>query len=395
MRLSDKVLKLQESPIRKFSKLADNARERGVKIYSLNIGQPDIETPKEFLQSIRDFEKKTISYTNSQGDIDLIRAMKNYYKRFDIDFEEEDILVTNGGSEALEIAFNIIFNAGDSVIVPEPFYANYNAFACISDVKIKPLITKEETNFVLPSEKEIEALIDDSVRAILFSNPCNPTGAVYTKENLDAIAKLALKYDLFIIADEAYREFVYDGETFHSLANYKELEDRLIIVDSVSKRFSACGARIGNLASKNKEFMKTALKFAQARLCTPTLEQVGAKALYDIDSDYFLEILERYKKRRDLMVDALGKIPNISFKTPKGAFYIIVTLPVDDADDFVRFLLEDFNDKMETTLVSPAENFYASEGTGKNQIRIAYTLKREDLVRGIELIGLALEKYNK
>ncbi len=395
MELSKRSNRLQSSPIRKFIPIADATKKRGIKVYHLNIGQPDIETPKEFMEAIKKYDEKTIYYAKSKGSEELIEKMVAYYKRFGMDFEKDEILITNGGSEALSFVISTVCDSGDEIIIPEPFYTNYNAFATINGVNIKVVPTNPEDGFKLPAIQEFEKVINEKTRAILISNPCNPTGAIYTKEQLEILRELALKHNLFIISDEVYREFTYDGMEFMSIALFEDISDRVIIVDSVSKRFSACGARIGNIASKNSEFMKGILKMNQSRLCSPTLEMIGAAALYDMPEEYFKDVLKEYESRRDILFEGLMNIEGIECKKPKGAFYIVASLPVDNAEDFVKFMLQEFSDNNETLMITPAENFYGTPGKGRNQARITYTLNKNDLKRAIELLQLGLKAYSE
>lgn len=394
LNLSKKSNALQSSPIRKFVPMADEAKKRGIKIYHLNIGQPDIETPAEFMNAIRKFDEKTISYANSKGLSDLITRLVKYYERYNLKFSAEDLIITNGGSEALERVIAVLCDDDDEIIVPEPFYTNYSSFATINGVKLKAVSTRPDNGFMLPGKEEFEKQINEKTKAIMISNPCNPTGAIYTREQLEVLKDLALQHDLFIISDEVYREFTYDGAEFTSLASFKEIEDRLVIIDSISKRFSACGARIGNVACKNKDVMSALMKYAQARLCSPTLEMVGACALYDMPADYFDDILKEYQHRRDVLYTGLSKIDGIKCQKPAGAFYIVVALPVEDAEDFVKFMLQDFEIDGETVMITPAEGFYGTEGMGKNHVRITYTLNADDLAKALVILEKGLAAYN-
>ena len=394
MQLSKRVQAMQESPVRKLVPYSIQAQKDGKKVYHLNIGQPDIKTPNEFMDAIRNFNQDTIEYAVSDGDINLIRAISKYYKRFDIDYAEDEILITNGGSEALIFAAIAICNAGEEILVPEPFYTNYNGFTTAVDVSIKPITTKAEDGFHLPSKEEVLSCVTDKTRAIMISNPGNPTGVVYTKKELEMLAEVAIEKDLAIISDEVYREFTYDGLTCTSFGNIESVEDRVIIVDSVSKRYSACGARIGSLSSKNKDFINEARKLCQSRLCVPTLEQIGATALYGVDEQYLKEVNQEYSKRRDITYSALSKMDDIICKKPTGAFYVIAKIPVDDADKFALWLLTDFDDNGETVMLSPASDFYATEGLGKDEVRIAYVLEEKSLKRALEILEKAIKVYN-
>lgn len=395
MQLSRRVKAMQASPVRKLVPYSIAAEKAGKKVYHLNIGQPDIKTPNEFMDAIRAFDKETIEYAVSSGDINLIKAISKYYKRFDIDYKEDEILITNGGSEALIFAAIALCNAGEEILVPEPFYTNYNGFTTAVDVTIKPITTKAEDGFHLPSKEEILACVTPKTRAIMISNPGNPTGVVYSKEELEILAEVALEKDLFIISDEVYREFTYDGLTCTSFGNIKSVEDRVIIVDSVSKRYSACGARVGSLCSKNKEFMTEVNKLCQTRLCVATLEQVGAAALYGVSEKYLKEVNEEYQNRRDITFAALSKMDGVVCEKPTGAFYVVAKLPIDNAEKFALWLLTDFEDNGETVMVSPAADFYATKGLGKDEIRIAYILEENSLKRAMELLDKAIKAYNK
>ncbi len=395
MRLSNRILKMQASPIRKLVPYADKAKEKGIKVYHLNIGQPDIETPKVFIEEIRKYDEAVLKYANSYGDINLRRSMSKYYKNNNINFNPEDIIITNGGSEGIQLSILSITDEGDNILVPEPFYTNYNGFSMPYSIEIKPITTTPDNGFILPSKEEIEALIDNRTRAILLSNPGNPTGAVYSKEQVKMIAEIAIENDIFIISDEVYREFVYDDFEYISFGSIEEIADRVIIIDSISKRFSACGARIGSIGTKNTELIENAIKIAQSRLCAPTLEMIGANALYQLDSSYFTPIKKEYKKRRDFLVEELRKIEGIKFKIPKGAFYIIVELPIEDSEDFAKWLLSDFSHNNKTVMLAPAAGFYATEGLGKNEVRLAYVLNTDDIKTAVDLLKIALDKYNK
>ncbi|MCL4114411.1 UNVERIFIED_CONTAM: hypothetical protein GTU68_041301 [Idotea baltica] len=394
MQLSRRVKAMQASPVRKLVPYSIAAEKAGKKVYHLNIGQPDIKTPNEFMDAIRAFDKETIEYAVSSGDINLIKAISEYYKRFDIDYKEDEILITNGGSEALIFAAIALCNAGEEILVPEPFYTNYNGFTTAVDVAIKPITTKAEDGFHLPSKEEILACVTPKTRAIMISNPGNPTGVVYSKEELEILAEVALEKDLFIISDEVYREFTYDGLTCTSFGNIKSVEDRVIIVDSVSKRYSACGARVGSLCSKNKEFIAEVNKLCQTRLCVATLEQVGAAALYGVSEKYLKEVNEEYQNRRDITFAALSKMEDVVCEKPTGAFYVVAKLPIDNAEKFALWLLTDFEDNGETVMVSPAADFYATKGLGKDEIRIAYILEEDSLKRAMELLDKAIKAYN-
>ncbi|HHV42992.1 MAG TPA: pyridoxal phosphate-dependent aminotransferase [Clostridiaceae bacterium] len=393
MRISKRMLDMQASPIRRLVPFADAARERGVKVYGLNVGQPDIETPAPFMDAIREANIKVLAYANSKGDPNLLKATSDYYKRLGLPYEPEDIIITNGGSEALMWAFIAVADVDEEILVPEPFYTNYRSFAAPYAVTLKPLTTYAENGFALPSEEEIVAKLTDKTRAIALSNPGNPTGVVYTRKEVSRLAKIAKEHDIYIIADEVYREFTYEGLEATSFGEMTDILDRVIIIDSVSKRFSACGARIGSLATKNKELPEQILKLGQSRLCAPTLEMIGATALYEMDPAYFDPIRERYQKRRDVLCDGLAAIEGVMCKKPMGAFYAIAKLPVKNAEDFAKWMLTDFNDNNETVMVAPVENFYQTPGMGVDEVRVAYVLNTDDLKRAVEILDKALKIY--
>ena len=392
-KISNKGQEMPESPIRKLVPFAEAATKRGKKIYQLNIGQPDIKTPKQALEAVRNHDIEVLSYSHSAGFESYREKLAGYYQKSALPIEKEDLIITTGGSEALLFAMGSITDPGDEVIIPEPFYANYNGFATASGVKIKPIPANIKNNFALPPISEFEKLISEKTKAILICNPGNPTGYLYTREEVKQLAALALKHDLFIVSDEVYREFAYDGAEHHSIMSMPELSENAIMIDSVSKRYSMCGARIGCLASKNKEVIATAMKFAQARLSPPTFAQIASEAALETPQEYFDDVIEQYTYRRNLLVEGLEKIEGVHVAKPKGAFYCIAELPVEDADDFARWLLESFEDNNETVMVAPAAGFYSTPNTGKNQVRIAYVLKKEDLLRSIEILEKALKKY--
>ena len=393
MKLSKRVQAMQESPVRKLVPFAEEAKKNGKNVYHLNIGQPDIKTPSEFMDAVRNFNDDVISYSFSNGEPSLINAISDYYKRFDINFNSDEILITNGGSEALIFAVIAICDAGDEILVPEPFYTNYNGFTTAVDVAIKPITTIAENGFHLPSKEEMLKAVTDKTKAIMISNPGNPTGVVYSKEELEILAEIAIEKDLFIISDEVYREFTYDGLTCTSFGNINSVKDRVIIVDSVSKRYSACGARIGSLCSKNKDFITECIKLCQSRLCVPTLEQLGAAALYKVEQKYLDDVNKEYMKRRDITFDILSKIDGVICKKPTGAFYIIAKLPVEDAEDFALWMLQEFDDNGDTVMFSPVADFYATKGLGNDEVRIAYILEEKDLIRAMNILKKGLEAY--
>lgn len=393
MRFSNRVGSMQASPVRKLVPFANEAKKRGTKVYHLNIGQPDIKTPEGFMKAIREFDESVLAYADSVGSDDLVNAMIEYYKGYDMHFDKGEVLITNGGSEALLFAMMTVCNAGDNILIPEPFYTNYNGFATCVDVSINPVTTKAEDGFHLPSKEEILKAVDDKTKAIIISNPGNPTGAIYTVEEMNRLAEVAIEKDLWIIADEVYREFVYEGLKYTSFGNLENVQDRVVIVDSVSKRYSACGARIGSLASKNKDFIAEVLKLCQGRLCVPTLEMVGATELYKTPKSYLQEVNEEYCRRRDTLYEEIMKIPGVVCEKPTGAFYMVVKLPVENAEDFVIFMLNEFSHNGATTMATPAENFYATPGLGKDEVRLAYILNCEDLKAAAECLRFGLEAY--
>lgn len=395
MKFSKRLSSMQESPIRKLAPFATAAKAEGVKVYHLNIGQPDIITPVGFFDAVKNFDKKVLEYAGSQGIPELIEAIRKYYTTYDMNFANEDIIITNGGSEALLFSFMAACDPGDNILIPEPFYTNYNGFAQCLNINVKSVTTVAENGFHLPSKDEILAKIDDKTSAILVVNPGNPTGCVYTKEEVRMIADIAKEKDLWIIADEVYREFVYEGLQYTSFGNMKDVEDRVIIIDSVSKRYSACGARIGSIACKNKKFMAEVMKVCQGRLCVATIEQLGAAALYDTPASYFKEVNDEYRKRRDVLYEELMKADGVICEKPMGAFYIVAKLPVENAEDFVAWTLKEFRRDNKTVMCTPAEGFYSTPGLGKNEVRLAYVLKEEDLRRAGQLLKEALEEYAK
>lgn len=393
MRYSERITTMQSSPIRKLAPIASSAKAKGIKIYHLNIGQPDIKTPKVFFEAVKNFNNEVLEYAVSPGLPELISSLQQYYTTYNMDFESDEILVTNGGSEALLFALMATCDPKDNILVPEPFYSNYNGFSQSINVNITPITTKAEEGFHLPSKEKIQSLITSKTRAILISNPGNPTGTVYTKKELYMISEIAKENDLWIISDEVYREFVYDGLEYTSFGNIKEVEDRVIIIDSVSKRYSACGARIGSIASKDKTLIAEILKLCQGRLCVSALDQVGSVELYNTPSSYFTEVNNEYKNRRDVLYNELIKVKGVICKKPAGAFYIVAKLPIENAEDFVIWMLTDFNKDGETVMACPAEDFYATPGLGRDEIRLAYVLKEDDLHKAVIILKEGLEKY--
>ena len=392
-KISQKAVKMPASPIRKLVPYADAAKKRGVKIYHLNIGQPDIETPVSMLNAIKNADIKVLEYSHSAGMESYRKKLCGYYQSYDIHLSPEDIIITTGGSEAIQIAMMTCFNPGDEIIIPEPFYANYNGFSTAGDVVVKPIRSYIESGFALPPIAEFEKLITPKTKGIMICNPGNPTGYLYSREELDSLKELILKYDLFLLSDEVYREFCYDGKEYVSVMHLKGIEQNTILLDSVSKRYSACGARIGCLVSKNKELMSASMKFAQARLSPPTFGQIGAEAAIETPASYFESVKKEYVARRDFVIDALNKIPGVFCPKPSGAFYCIARLPIDDADKFCQWVLEHFEWQGQTIMMAPATGFYSTPGEGKNEVRIAYVLKIEDLSNAMICLEKALAAY--
>ncbi|MBP3494046.1 MAG: pyridoxal phosphate-dependent aminotransferase [Oscillospiraceae bacterium] len=394
MKFSSKVEKCELSPMRKFHPYAVAAKAKGRSIYHLNIGQPDIATPQAYFDAVRSFDRPVLEYAPSGGIPELIAAVQKYYADLDIHYTADEILITTGGSEALQIAINCIIDDGDEIIIPEPFYPNYNTIVHTCGGKICPVPTKPEEGYHYATREKIVSRINERTRAILLTNPGNPTGTVLTAEEMRMLVDIAKEYDLFLIGDEAYREFVYGGEALQSFGSYDDAREHIIVVDTVSKRFSACGARVGCLLSHNKAFLDHAMKYCQCRLAVATLDQVAAAALYSVDGDYFAAVREEYKLRRDTVVRKLKEIPDVICECPKGAFYLMAALPVDDADKFQRWLLEEFEDNGETVMFAPGEPFYGTPGKGKNEIRIAYVLQQQKLERAMDLLALGIKAYN-
>ena len=392
MRISTRVQGLISSPMRKLAPYAEAAKAQGKKLYPLNIGQPDIETPKGFMDSIRKYDEKVVPYGPSKGDPDLVDAIAAYYKKWKMDYSTEDIFVTNGGSEALLFTFSALCDTGDELIVFEPYYPNYAMFAEELGIKVVPISMDPATGYRLPAEEDIEKAITKRTRAILISNPSNPTGAVYTKEEMDRLVRVALKHDVTIISDEVYREFVYKGP-YESFGTFPALKDNLVIIDSVSKRYSACGARIGCIVAKNPEFQKGIIKCCQSRLCCPTLEQIGSVALYETPQSVLDAVKAEYQKRRDTIEEELAKLPGVTSSSPEGAFYLMVTFPVDDAEKFAIWLLEHFDIDGETVMFAPGYGFYQDPIKGKKQARLAYILGCDRLKRAIYILGEGLKAY--
>ncbi len=393
-KLSNRGIQMPPSPIRKLVPYADQAKANGKQVIHLNIGQPDIETPKEMLNAIKTFDKPVIEYTQSGGIPSYRQKLTTYYKRIGIEVSAEQIIVTTGGSEALLFGLFSTLDDGDEVIIPEPFYANYNGFSQAGNIIVKPITASIENGFALPPIEEFERLITPKTKAILICNPNNPTGYFYSKEELNRLKEIVLKHDLFLFADEVYREFVYDDKEHVSILSIPGLEQHAIVVDSVSKRYSACGARVGCVVSRNSELMATVLKFAQARLSPPNIDQIGAEAAIDVDPSYFTQVREEYVKRRNFVVEELNKIEGVRCPLPGGAFYCIVELPVDSAEDFCKWLLTDFELHGNTVMLAPAQGFYSTKNMGVNQARLAYVLELPQLQKAIECIKQALIEYN-
>ncbi len=393
--LSSKAEAMPASPIRKLVPFSEAAKKRGTKVYHLNIGQPDIETPQVVRDAMRAQDARVIEYSNSEGMMPYREGLKKYYASKDIQLDVSDIMVTTGGSEALVFAFMSTLNPGDEVIIPEPFYANYNGFAVMAGATVVPVTAVIDNGFALPAIEEFEKKITDKTKGILICNPGNPTGYLYSKAELEQLRDLVIKYNLFLYADEVYREFMYEGAVPYSVMNLEGLENHAIMIDSVSKRYSMCGARIGAVISRNKELMAAALKFGQARLSPPTFGQWASMAALDTPQSYFDGVVEEYVKRRDILVDGLNAIPGVRCPKPQGAFYCIAELPIDDSDKFCQWMLESFSHDNQTVMMAPATGFYATPGSGKNQVRLAYVLNEHDLKASVECLRVALEQYNK
>lgn len=395
--ISRRAQTVQASPIRKLKPLADQAKRAGKKIYHLNIGQPDIPTPKEYFDGIRQAAQGVLAYSPSQGLEETLDALSEYYRTFDISLGRAELIVTAGGSEAITFALLAVTDVGDDILVPEPFYTNYNSYAQILGIKIRPIETSAEQGFRLPDCKAVESKITPKTKAILFSNPGNPTGVVYTRTELEMLADVARKHGLYLISDEVYREFTYDSAQAISVLQLLNLDDRAILVDSISKRFSACGARLGVIASKNVSIMESALKFAQARLSPPTLEQAGLVHLLKSSryQNFVREMIAEFARRRDLLCSELQKIPDVICPKPQGAFYVIAKLPVEDAEHFARWLLTDFALDGETVMLAPAAEFYGTPGKGRDEVRIAYVLHLDSLRKTMRILSEGLRAYTK
>jgi aspartate aminotransferase len=392
--ISNKGKAMPQSPIRKLVPYAEDAKKRGVEVFHLNIGQPDIKTPQVALDAVKNNNLEVVAYSRSEGSEEYRTKIAAYYAKNDIHVTADEIIVTTGGSEALLFTFGSIMDADDEIIIPEPFYANYNGFSTSSGVNVVPVVSKIEDDFALPAIEAFEKLITPKTKAILICNPGNPTGYLYSKEEIKKLAEIVKKHDLFLIADEVYREFAYDGTEHYSVMQEAGLEQHTIMIDSVSKRYSMCGARIGCIVSKNKDVINTALKFAQARLSPPTYAQIASEAALDTPQSYFDDVITEYVDRRNTLIAGLETIEGVRVAKPKGAFYCIAELPVADADDFAQWLLEKFNLNNQTIMVAPAAGFYSTPGLGKNQVRIAYVLNKEDLLSSVEILREALNQYN-
>lgn len=391
--ISTKAIKMPASPIRKLVPFAEAAKKRGTKIYHLNIGQPDIETPASFLNAVKNANIKVLDYSHSAGNESYRKKLCGYYKEHNINIDSNDIIITCGGSEAIEIAMMTCFNPGDEIIIPEPFYANYNGFSMAADVKVVPIRSYIDSGFALPPISDFEKVITPKTKGIMICNPGNPTGYLYTKQELQALKDLVKKHDLYLLSDEVYREFCYDGKEYISVMHLDGIEQNVILLDSISKRYSACGARIGALISKNKEVMQAALKFAQARLSPPSYGQIGAEAALDTPKSYFDEVKKEYLARRDFVIENINKIPGVYCPKPSGAFYCIAKLPIDNADKFCQWLLEEFSFNGQTVMLAPATGFYSTQNAGTNEVRIAYILNLEDLNNAMICLAEALKVY--
>ena len=392
--ISSKGNNMPESPIRKLVPFAEIAKNKGKKIYHLNIGQPDIASPKVALKAINDYNDNIVEYSHSSGLLSYRIGLSKYYNKLGVDITQDNIMITTGGSEALLFALNACLDSGDEIIIPEPFYANYNGFAISAGVKVKPISTSIENGFSLPPIEKFEDLVNEKTKAILICNPGNPTGYLYTKEELEILKKIVVKHDLFLIADEVYREFTYDGKKHYSILNLDGIDNHTIVIDSTSKRYSMCGIRIGCIVSKNLKVLSTVLKFAQARLSPPTFGQVAGEAALSTPNEYFIEVIKEYEQRRNLLVEKLNSIEGVFCPKPSGAFYVIARLPVENAEHFAQWLLEDFDFQNQTIMVAPANGFYFTKSRGLNQVRIAYVLNKESLNKSIDCLEEALRLYS-
>ncbi|MFC6100169.1 pyridoxal phosphate-dependent aminotransferase [Olivibacter domesticus] len=391
--ISTKGRQMPASPIRKLAPFADSAKKNGKKVLHLNIGQPDIETPEVMLNAIKNIDFKVWAYTPSQGNASYREKLTSYYNNLNYNLSPDNILITTGGSEAITIAMQTCLNPGDEIIIPEPFYANYNGFACMADIQVKPILSSIENGFALPAISEFEKVIGPRTKAIAICSPNNPTGYLYSRKEIEDLKELCLQHDLFLFSDEAYRDFCYDGNEFISPMHLDGLEEHAIVFDTVSKRYSACGARLGCLITKNKEILEAGLKFAQARLSPPAVAQIAAEAAVDTPKSYFDNVIAEYTKRRNILVEGLNKIPGVYCPTPGGAFYVVAKLPIDNADKFCQWMLEEFSYKNNTVMMAPATGFYGTVGQGEQEVRMAYVLHQEDLEQALECIEKGLEIY--
>ena len=391
--ISVRGLEMPESPIRKLAPLAVEAKRRGIKVYHLNIGQPDLPTPQCGLDALKKIDRTLLEYSPSQGYLSYREKLCDFYKKFNINVKPDDIIITAGGSEAVLYSFMACLNPGDEIIVPEPAYANYMAFAISAGAKIKTIATSIEEGFALPKVEKFEELINEKTRAIMICNPNNPTGYLYTRREMNQIRDLVKKYDLYLFSDEVYREYIYTGSPYISAMHLQGIENNTVLIDSVSKRYSECGIRIGALITKNEEIRKAVMKFCQARLSPPLIGQIVAEASLDAPASYYRDVYDEYVERRKCLIDGLNRIPGVYSPIPMGAFYTVAKLPVDDSDKFCRWCLEEFNYEGETVMMAPASGFYTTPGAGRNQVRIAYVLKREDLQRALVVLQKALEAY--
>lgn len=395
LQVSERAQAMPASPIRRLVPFADRAKARGIKVYHLNIGQPDIETPEEMMAAYRSADIKVLSYGPSDGLKSYREALAGYYRRVGISLNPEEVLITTGGSEAILFAFKAVADVGDEIIVVEPFYTNYAGFAVMACVKLIPVTSRADDGFRLPARADFERVITTRTRAIVYSNPGNPTGVIYTAAEMEQLRRLALDFNLFLIADEVYREFCYEDTAPLSVLNLEGVDDRAVLVDSISKRYSACGARIGCVASRNREFMQTMLRFGQARLCPPTIDQLAAQAALTVPDSYFRQVRDEYRCRRDVVCDALARMPGVVCHKPGGAFYVVARLPVRDAEEFAVFMLDKFNLEGETVMVAPADGFYATPGKGKDEVRIAYVLNCEDLKRAMQILAAGIGEFRR
>ena len=394
MKFSSKIEKCGLSPMRKFAPYANEAVKNGKKLYHLNIGQPDIATPKAYFEAVKDFSQPVLAYAPSDGVPVMIDAIVEYYGKIGAPITNKQVLISTGGSEALQMALASILDEGDEIIIPEPFYPNYSTFVTLTGATIRPVTTKPEEGYKFAVRERIEACINEHTRAIMFTNPGNPTGTILTEEELKLMADIAKEHNLFIIGDEVYREFVYGGEKLMSLLQLEGYEENVVVIDSVSKRFSACGARIGCMITRNAELYNHAMKWCQGRLCASTIDQIASAALYSVGPEYFDAVRKEYCARKDCLVEGLKKIPGVVYSEPKGAFYVMAALPVDDAEKLQMFMLQDWDDNGETLMFTPAESFYKTPNTGKNEIRMAYVINEADIARSMELLRKGIEAYN-